>query len=188
MHSRSFYFVNALTAYRLVMAPVLIVFAMNNQFGIFKWLLAVSFFTDAIDGALSRSWGASSIFGSKLDSIADDLNIVAALVGTIMFAPSFLRQQLLILAILFFLFLLQVGLALIRYRRLTSFHTYLAKAAAIMQGIFFITLFFLDKPSIPIFYVAAAVTIADLLEEIVLVLLLNRWQTDVKGVFWIVKK
>lgn len=188
MHTRSYYLVNALTMYRLLMSPVLIVLAMNGQFALFRWLLAVSFFTDSIDGVLSRRLKTTSIFGSMLDSIADDLNIVAALTGMIVFMPSFLRQHFVLLAVLAALFLLQVAMSLIRYRRMTGFHTYIAKAAAIMQGIFFVTVFFLDQPSLVLFYTAAGLTIADLAEEILLVIVLKQWRNDVKGLYWVMRK
>ena len=85
------------------------------------------------------------------------------------------------------LFILQVGLALILYGRISSFHTYMAKTAAIAQGIFLLLMFFLPDTPYILFYVAAIITIVDLSEEIVLVLILSRWQTDVKGLFRILK-
>lgn len=183
MHKRSYYIVNAITFYRLIMAPVLIILVLGGYFNLFRWLLVVSFLTDAVDGFFSRRYKVSSVFGSKLDSIADDMTIVAAIVGMMEFYPGFIRNERILIAVLAGLFLLQVSLALIRYGKITSFHTYLAKLAAIMQGIFFLALFFLENPPYGLFYFAVGVTIADLIEEIIMVLMLRRWKSDVKGLY-----
>ena len=187
MYERLYYIVNAITVYRLATAPLLIFLALDHQPGPFKWLLAVSFFTDAIDGYLSRLYKVTSITGSRLDSLADDFTIVAAITGLFIFKPGFIRHELVLIGVLLGLFILQTGLALIRYRKMTSFHTYLAKTAAIMQGIFLLLMFFLDEPPYVIFYIAAIITMLDLTEEIVLVLILPHWQTDVKGLYWVSK-
>jgi CDP-diacylglycerol--glycerol-3-phosphate 3-phosphatidyltransferase len=180
--------VNAITLYRLAAAPLLIFLALDHQAGPFKWLLAVSFFTDVIDGYFSRRYKVTSVLGSRLDSIADDFTIVAAMIGLLVFKPGFIRQELVLFGVLLILYLLQNGLALIRYRKITSFHTYLAKTAALVQGIFLLLMFFLTKPPYTVFYTAAMITLLDLTEEIILVLILPRWQADVKGLYWAIKK
>jgi len=186
-HNRSYYVVNGITLYRLVAAPFLIFLIIFQKPDLFKWLLPVSFFTDAIDGFIARRYNAISVFGSKLDSIADDLTIVAAIVGAIVFKHGFLGQEISFIIPLLALYLIQNILALIRYRKTSSFHTYIAKAAAVLQGIFLILLFFLPQPLYILFYVMTIVTMLDLLEEAILVLILPKWQTDVKGVYWVIK-
>jgi CDP-diacylglycerol--glycerol-3-phosphate 3-phosphatidyltransferase len=57
-----------------------------------------------------------------------------------------------------------------------------------MQGIFLLLMFFLSGPPYLVFYAAAVITMLDLIEEIILVLMLPRWQTDVKGLYWVLKK
>jgi phosphatidylglycerophosphate synthase len=187
MHKRSYYIINAITMYRLVAAPLLAFLALEHRAGPFKWLLAVSFFTDAIDGYLSRRYKVTSMLGSRLDSMADDFTIVAAMIGLLVFKPGFLRQELILFGVLLGLYILQTGLALIRYGKITSFHTYVAKTAAIMQGIFLLLMFFLSVPPYTIFYIAVIITMLDLTEEIILVLILPRWQADVKGLYWVIK-
>lgn len=183
MYKKSYYIVNALTAYRLVMAPVLVVLVVNNHFSLFRWLLVLSFFTDAIDGFFSRKYQVNSVFGARLDSLADDLTIAAGLVAALQCYPEFIKEQLIWIALLGGMFLLQASLALIRYGRMTSFHTRMAKWAAIAQGVFFLLLFFLDYRPYGMFYMAVAITGIDLAEEIILVLVLPQWKTDVKGLY-----
>ena len=188
MHKRAYYIINAITWYRVIAAPVLILLLVFDRIDIFKWLLPISFFTDAIDGYLARKYKVSSIFGSRLDSIGDDLTVLAGLVGLIVLKPGFFIDNLLGLAILAVLFVIQVALAIYRYKKTTSFHTYAAKVAAIAQGCYLILFFLIpDLPRWTI-YVPLVITAIDLVEEILLVLLLPNWQANVKGLFWALKK
>lgn len=188
MHKRSYYMVNGITFYRMMAAPFLIFLIVNQRPDLFKWLLALSFFTDAIDGYLARRYKVMSVLGSKIDSIADDLTIVVAIAGVIVFKPEFLRQEITLIILLLALFILQTILALIRYGTISSFHTYAAKMAAILQGVFLLLVFFLPGPVYMLFYITAIVTIIDLLEEIILVLMLPQWEANVKGLYWVMKK
>lgn len=188
MGKTEYYFVNAITLYRLVAAPVMIFFIFQGNFDLFKWLLPVSFFTDLVDGTLARKFKVSSIFGSMLDSIADDLTIVAAIIGAFVFKFDFIRNNFIIVIIMIVLLILQNIYALVKYKKLSSFHTYIAKIAAVLQGLFLILLFLLPQPLIWLFYAAAFVTILDLLEEIILVKILRIWEINVKGIYWVYKR
>ena len=188
MHKRSYYMVNGITLYRMMAAPFLIFLIVNQRPDLFKWLLALSFFTDAIDGYLARRYKVMSVLGSKIDSIADDLTIVVAIAGVIVFKPEFLRHEITLIILLLALFILQTILAFIRYGTISSFHTYAAKMAAILQGVFLLLLFFLPGSVYMLFYITAIVTIIDLLEEIILVLMLPQWEANVKGLYWVMKK
>lgn len=188
MNKRNQYIVNAITLYRIVAAPILLVLIFAKQLDLFKWLLALSFFTDLIDGYLARKCKAVSILGSRLDSIGDDLTVLAAVIGLFVFKSEFINKEFVILMMLFFLYAFQTLFALIRYRKISSFHTYLAKSAAILQGAFFILIFLLPEPLYFLFYIAAAVTGIELTEEIILVALLPRWEANVKGLFWVLKR
>ena len=75
-----------------------------------------------------------------------------------------------------------------KYGKVSNFHTYLAKAAAVFQGIFLILIFFLPEPPLALFYAAVIITIIDLIEEIILVLILPKWEVNVKGIFWVMKR
>lgn len=185
MQRKGYYIVNAITVYRLLAAFVLLYFILTHQLQVFKWMLAISFLTDAIDGILARKLKAVSVSGSRLDSIADDLTVLMAVVAIFVFKPEFFRQQWVWVLLMLGLYLVQLVLALLKYGRLTSFHTYLAKSAAILQAVFLVLFFFLPDEPLFVFYAAAAVTSLGLAEEILLVILLPRWHSDVKGLWWL---
>jgi cardiolipin synthase len=187
MNKKAYRMVNLITFYRLVAALPLVFLLIERQFSLFKWLLALSFFTDAIDGWLARRFQVISLLGARMDSIADDLTILVAILGVVYLRPGFVRSEWLPVGIMAVLYLIQNALALVRYRKLTSFHTYIAKAAAVLQGFFLVLFFFLPEPLLFIFYLTAGVTIIDLAEEILLVLVLPQWEANVKGLYWVLK-
>lgn len=180
--------VNAITLYRLAAAPLLVALIFFDQLNVFRWLLAISFFTDSIDGYLARRFKVSSAFGAKLDSIGDDLTVLAGIVGMIFFKPGFLWENVSWIAVVLILFILQVSLSFLRYRKMTSFHTYGAKIAAVFQGVFLILLFFLPGPVMWLFYSAVIITSLELIEEMIIVMILPEWQTDIKGLYWVLKQ
>jgi phosphatidylglycerophosphate synthase len=181
-------FVTLITLYRIVTFPILILLILTDQFGIFKWFLLASFFTDAIDGYLARKYNATSILGAKLDSIGDDLTILAGAIGLVVTQFDFIKRELTLILILFGLFVIQLTASLMRYKKISSFHTYLAKGAAIITAFFLLSVFFFDKIIYPLFYASYIITSIELLEEIVIVFVLPKWTTNVKGLYWILRK
>lgn len=184
----SYIMVNTITFYRLAAAGALVILLFSAQSALFKWLLALSFFTDAVDGWLARKFGVVSLLGARIDSIADDLTVAVSILGIIIYHPDFLVLHGLLIATLVIFYLVQNSIALIRFRRLTSFHTYAAKVAAVFQGIFLVLFYFLPEPIPILFYSAAFFTLLELAEEILLALLLPKWEADVKGLYWLLKR
>jgi phosphatidylglycerophosphate synthase len=179
--------INLITLYRIVTFPLLILLVFTHQFFLFKWLLLASFFTDAIDGYLARKYNATSILGAKLDSIGDDLTILAAVVGLFVTQLDFIKKELVLFLILFALFLIQLTFSLMRYNKISSFHTYFAKSAAVVTALFLLSVFFFEEIFYPLFYASYIITTLELIEEIVIVFFLPKWKANVKGLYWILK-
>jgi len=188
MNSPIYYIINGITLYRIVTAPVLLLLLWHHELQWFKWMLAASFFTDAINGYIARRYKVTSIAGARLDSIGDDLTVLVAIIGMTVLKMEFIRREIVPLSILCLLFVIQTILAVTKYGKQSSFHTLLAKMAAIAQGGFLLLLFFLHDPVYLLFYIMVVATALDLVEEIILVLLLPQWQANVKGLYWVLRK
>lgn len=187
MSRLSYRVINGITIYRIAAVPFLLFFVFTGRVDLFKWFLGISFFTDLIDGYLARKFKVVSALGSTLDSIGDDLTVLAGVIGLFVFKRAFISKEAVLVTVMLVLLLVQNGLAFWRYKKLSSFHTYSAKVAAILQGSFLILIFFLPQPPFLLFYIASAVTILDLIEEIVLVIILPKWTINVKGLYWVLK-
>ena len=187
-HKQAWYVINGITLYRIVAAPILLLLVFSGDLEIFKWLLGISFFTDLIDGFLARRFKVASVLGTRLDSIGDDLTVLVGVIALFVTKMEFIKEQKFIFILLLLLFLAQTTYAFIRYGKITNFHTWLAKTAALLQGVFLLLAFFTDEPNLVLFYTAALITMLELIEEIILVRLLPNWETNVQGIYWVLKK
>jgi phosphatidylglycerophosphate synthase len=187
MSKLSYRVINGITIYRIAAAPLLLFLIFTDKPDIFKWFLGISFFTDMIDGYLARKFKVTSVLGSKLDSIGDDLTVLTGIIAIFVFKREFIMQEIVLISVMLILLVAQNIMAFWRYKKMSSFHTYLAKIAALLQGTFLILMFFLSEPPYVLFYIAAVVTILDLVEEIILVLLLPKWVINIKGLYWVLK-
>jgi len=179
--------INLVTLYRIFTFPVLLYLLYVNNFELFKWMLGLSFLTDAIDGQLARTFKVNSIFGARLDSIGDDLTVLAGAIGLVYTKSDFLLEQIPLLISVFFVFVWQTVYALIKYKKPSAYHTYLAKIAAVLQGLFLLSVFFFESIWYPLYYSAILMTGVQLLEEIAMTYMLPVWKNDVKGVYWAMK-
>ncbi len=172
--------------YRILAFPVLAVILFMGERQWFTWFLLVSYSTDAIDGFLARRLNLSSARGAQLDSIGDQLTLVMGLLGLLIFENAFIRANLLLIALAFIPYLIQMGIAFMKYGKATAFHTYLAKVSAILQAVFILwTLFF--GPVYWLFYLMIVIGILETLEEITLIFMYDAWVEDVKGIYWAMK-
>lgn len=176
-----------LSVYRIISAPILIVFIFLDERIIFTVLLLISFLTDAIDGYLARRMNIVTQRGAQLDSIGDAVTFCVGLAGILKFESSFILEYLVIISLAFGLYLFQLCMAYWRYGMPSSFHTYLAKISAIFQAIFMIHLLFFGV-HLWLFYIATFFSIIETVEEIILILLFSKWKSNVKGLFWVLNK
>ncbi len=177
---------NLLSGYRLVMAPVLVLLALSDERTLFVVLLCVSFATDVLDGIIARAWGLSTAIGSRIDSVADELTYVAALVGAFRFEYHTLEPH----AFMLYAFLVLLAIAtvfpLIKFKKIPSFHLYSFKLNALFQAVFFFCLFVFDF-YIYLYYPVFAFGILACLEVIVLTAIVEEPITNAKGLYWVLR-
>ena len=146
----------------------------------FKWLLLACLLSDIADGLIARLFRLTSKLGAALDSAADALTMLLALAGIGWFEPAFVAAHRAGILLVAGLYLVEIGAALVRYGRLSSFHTLLDRVAAYAGGIFIMSLFLWGYQAW-LFYIAVLAYCVSLLEELVLVALLAEWRSDVGG-------
>ena len=174
-----------LSFYRIAAVPILLVLLWFGEREIFTWFLLVSYSTDAIDGYLARKLKIISERGAQLDSIGDQLTFIVGLIGLWVFEKAFIKENLLLIAIAFVPYIVQMFIAFKKYGKATAFHTYLAKISAVTQAFFILsTLFF--YPVYHLFYVMLVIGVLETLEEIKLIFMYDNWVKDVKGIYWAV--
>ena len=141
---------------------------------------------DIADCILARILHATSALCAMLDSVADTLLFIVAGIGAWVFYPDVLRSHPVAFSLIPALWIGENIAALIRYGRLSSFHTYLSRIAAYAMGIF-IGLLFLGALQTWLMYLGIGVLTLATTEEFVLLWLLPEWTADVRGVYWVLK-
>lgn len=175
---------NALSLARIFAAPVLVLLVIAGRERAFAWLLVVALLTDAIDGWMARGLHLESRVGARLDSIGDSAIWYAALAGIVGFHGGMLGAHRFFVGAIVAMWVLESALALRRYHRLSSFHTYASKAAGVLLSVYVGVLFvFGHQPWL--LYLAGTSSIVANLEEIVLLRTLPQWRTDVRGAWWV---
>ena len=173
-----------LSVYRILAAPVLIVFIFLDERLIFAILLFISFLSDAVDGYLARKMNIVTQRGAQLDSIGDAITFCVGLGGILRFEYSFILEYIVIIGLAFGLYLFQLFMAYWRYGMPSSFHTYLAKLSAILQAGFMLYLLFFGV-HLWLFYLVTFFSIIETIEEIILIVIFPTWKANVKGLFWV---
>jgi CDP-diacylglycerol--glycerol-3-phosphate 3-phosphatidyltransferase len=175
---------NAISLTRLAVVPILVRAVATGEARFFRWLLLACLLSDILDGLIARTFNLRSQLGAFLDSIADILVQFTAIGGLWVFHRQVVESHQLILLTAVAMYLGQMIVSLLRYGRISSFHTILIRIAAYAQGIFFVSLFFWGYTP-TVFYAAAIMLISALAEEFVLLYLLPEWTADVGGLYWV---
>lgn len=176
---------NSLSSLRLAAVPLLAVLAFSGREPPFTWILVPALLTDIADGLVARAFHLESRLGAMLDSVADMGLMFVALYGVWVFHPEVLREHAWLCGTAVSLWLVEDLAALLRYGRLSSFHTYSSKIVANLLGLFVGWLFLFGF--VPwMLYLAAGASILASLEELALIVLLPRWRADVRGLLWVV--
>jgi CDP-diacylglycerol--glycerol-3-phosphate 3-phosphatidyltransferase len=177
---------NLLSALRLLSVPVLAALAIGRLESAYAWLLIAALLTDVADGWIARHFSLESRLGAQLDSLADSALMLVAVYGVWVFHRDVVTGNAIACALALGLWGLEYLLALVRYGRLSSFHTYLSKLSANVLGLFIGTLFLFGfEPWL--FHTAVGATILASAEELALLALLPGWQADVRGLWWVLR-
>ena len=178
---------NVLSGARALAVPVLLVLAFQGRETAFTWVLIPALLSDIFDGWIARAFALESKLGAALDSVADSLMLFVSVYGIWVFHPEVIRGHAWLCGIAVGLWALEDVLALARYGRLSSFHTYLSKVVANLLG-FFIGWLFLFGFEPWMLYLAAGTSIVASLEELALLRVLPEWRADVRGLWWVLRE
>lgn len=176
---------NAVSLLRILMAPVLIYFALTQQPYWYLGMLMVTVFTDLLDGFLARVLQQITKVGSHLDSWGDFvIYSTMALCAWILWPDILLREKLYFIIIVLS-FLLPAIIGFIKFHRFTSYHTWAVKLAVAITIVSYILLFagLYDWP----FRVAAFFCLYAALEEVAITILIQHEQVDIRSIWQALK-
>ncbi len=130
-----FTFPNSLCLLRLALAPVLLLLAWSGRHDLFIPVLISAFLLDAVDGPLARYLHQESELGPRLDTIADVAVYMILPVSTWWLWPEVIRREWVYVLLILISILAPMIAGFIKFRRATSYHTWLVKAAATVTAV-----------------------------------------------------
>lgn len=176
---------NLVSFIRILMAPVLLYFALTQQPYWFIGVLIFAVFTDVLDGFFARTLNQITEMGSHLDSWGDFAIYSTMAICAWILWPNIMRRELLYFIIIIVSFILPVLIGFIKFHAFTSYHTWSVKLAVAITVVGYILLFtgLLDWP----FRIAALFCLYAAIEEIAITLLIHREHVDVRTVWQALK-
>lgn len=129
MDRRGLRMADALTWLRLLLLPVIWWLALLGQGPLVGLALLLAGITDFLDGFLARRLGQETPEGAGLDSIADILLLLSAMLCIELLHPEIARENPGLVAGAFSVYLMSQAVGLIKFRRLLNVHLYSPKVA-----------------------------------------------------------
>lgn len=178
---------NALSLYRLLAFPVILVMALTNRETTYVVLLCISLVSDALDGSIARRFNLQTKFGAALDNLADMCTYAVAILGLFVFKWAEIEPHAWILYLFFGVFALSYVVAFSRFGKIPGLHLYSAVSAGYVQSIFFFVLFVFGFYAW-FYYLALAWGVIAYIEKIFVLLKLDDIKRGVKGLYWLMKE
>lgn len=132
---------NIITSCRIVCSILMLFFPTFSTWFYIMYLMCG--LTDMVDGTIARKTNTDSKFGARLDTIADFIFVVAALVKLLpeLYIPKWLWLWILAIAIIK---VLNVIVGLICNKRIIVEHTVMNKITGLLMFLLPLTLFFIE--------------------------------------------
>ena len=174
-----FHCANLISAIRVLLAPLLFVFAVRQMETWFLGTLIFSGFTDVLDGFVARKLHQTSALGAHLDSWGDFVIYSTMAACAWILWPELTQQVIIYYALILGSFVLPTLIGLIKFREFTGYHTWSVKIAVLVTFAGYIALY-ADLARWP-FMIASGLCVIAAVEEILITLVLRHERTDVRS-------
>jgi len=171
---------NLVSATRILIAPLMFVFAFLQME---LWFLAALIFsacTDILDGLLARKLNMITPLGAHLDSWGDFTIYSTMSICAWILWPEITQRELLYYVLILFSFLLPALVGMIKFGKFTGYHTWSVKIAVFVTFVGYIALY-TEIAAWP-FMLASFLCVYAGLEEILITLVLREERTDVRSI------
>jgi len=163
------------------MAPVLVWLALSKEHDWFIIALVFTVFTDLLDGFLARALNQITEMGSHLDSWGDFVIYSVMAFSAWVLWPEIVIAEKYYFSIILLSFTLPVIIGLLKFKALTSYHTWSVKLAVGITIVAYILLF--SGTLEWAFKLAAIICVYAAIEEIIISFILKHEHVDVRTVW-----
>jgi phosphatidylglycerophosphate synthase len=120
---------DAITWLRILLVPVIWVYALLGDGAAVGAGLVAAGITDFLDGFVARRFGQPTRAGARLDLTADTLLLVSAIAWIALLHPEIARDNGGLIAVTLFAYLAAAGVGLVKFQRLPNLHLYSSRLA-----------------------------------------------------------
>ena len=181
MPIRTFNLPNLVSSIRVGLVPVLVYFAINQMEAWFLGVLLFSGFTDILDGFLARTLNQITALGAHLDSWGDFAIYSTMAICAWILWPDIVEREMLYFAMIIASFSIPIAIGLIKFRGLTSYHTWSVKVAVAVTFTGYVLLF-AELAQWP-FVLASLACVYAGIEQILITLTMNRERVNVSSIW-----
>lgn len=181
MPLRTFNLPNLVSSIRVGLAPVLVYFAINQMEAWFLGVLLFSGFTDILDGFLARTLNQITALGAHLDSWGDFAIYSTMAICAWILWPDIVEREMLYFTMIIASFSIPIAIGLIKFRGLTSYHTWSVKVAVAVTFTGYVLLF-AELAQWP-FVLASLACVYAGIEQILITLTMNRERVNVSSIW-----
>lgn len=177
---------NAISFYRLISFPVVLVLALLGEEQWFVILISINLVSDIVDGFIARTFNIVTKFGAAVDNLADIGTYILALYGLFAFKWQEVQPHASLLYVFLTVFVISYIVAFARFGKVPGLHLYSAVAAGYLQGAFFFVLFVWDF-YLWFYYIALGWGAIAYIEKILVLLKADDIRPGLKGLYWVMK-
>ncbi len=177
---------NLLSCFRFVAAPLLLLLAWHGYPRAYIVVLVLSFMSDVLDGFLARWFHQESALGSMLDTMADVVIYITIPISAWWLWPALMRQEAPFVLLVIASYSAPALVGFLKFRALTSYHTWAVKLAALTAGGAAL-LMFAGGPTWP-FRMATPICVLAAIEQIAITLVLPSSSSDVRSLWHVLRE
>lgn len=171
---------NILSGLRLAATAPLLALAWFGEATAFLIVLLLAIVSDAIDGWIARRLDAHSALGVRLDSLADYAIYIIVPLGGWWLWPELVTREAFWFGLVVIGYALPGAVALLRFHRLSSYHTWSAKLAVALLSVAVLVLF-AGGPAWPL-HIGAPIALLAGLEQTLITLVADRPRDDLPSI------
>jgi phosphatidylglycerophosphate synthase len=176
---------NQLTATRLLLIPILWMFAWLKLpiyigIGVF-----ICFITDVLDGYFARKLHLESDFGSQFDSLADHLLLPSGLIWMWLFCSKIYTENIVLCLITLLIYFGGLLLGALRFRRFANLHLISGKISAVLVYLFLSYTLIVGTYNHLFFYLACGTFLVARSESLMLQMIASRVNAHARSILFL---
>ncbi|MBT8347846.1 MAG: CDP-alcohol phosphatidyltransferase family protein [Sulfurovum sp.] len=177
---------NSLSLFRIIAAPFLLLTGWLQMPMLFFILFGLMLLSDVLDGIIARMLDQTSELGARLDSYGDILTYLSTPLAAWWLWPNVIKEELYYIVAAIIIYILPAFFALIKFRKLASYHTWITKISAVLMSAGVVLLLGFENNLL--FHIAIYFLLIEMMENIIITIILPKQKSDIYSIWHALKE